>query len=577
MAATPESAKLFMSGLIERARKLKKTIAFPEGTDPRVLEAAARLAREGIVKPVLIGAAPANAPDGVKFIDPAKSPALGKYAALYYERRRAKGITQVEAAASGTQAALLRFPDGGRGRCRWQRWAAPSTAPPIPCARRCMPSGRTRAHGWFRASSLWRCADLALGHNGLMAFADCAVVMDPTAIELADIAIATAESTRVLINAEPAVALLTFSTKGSGKGKEPDKVMEALRNSAGARAGNERGWRTAGRRGGGCDGGQVQSAWVESGGPRQYAGISHLVGGQHRVQTGGAVGRRDGDRAVHARAGEAGQRSVARLFGGRHFQRRGGDGASIRVSIAPAMLTVPAGLFRTLRPEPGRARLSLQEIQVAPRPHVVDALRGRTKISWRPNPPPMRTCCWCTIAEWVSQAAQRHPDLSGNSAPGDPLLAADGGSVLAGGGGHHSGGAPRAGESGIGFNVGGGFHHAFAGHGEGFCAINDIAVAIRRCSARGPCSAPWWWIATCTTATARPRFSPATPRSSRCPSTSSTTIPAKSRLRSLDIHLADGIGDAEYLHRLGNGYRAALTMFQPELLIVYVAGRRSLL
>ena len=76
MAAIPESAKLFMTGLIERARKLKKTIVFPEGTDARVLEAAARLAREG-----------------VEFVDPANSPLLKKYAALYYERRRAKGTT----------------------------------------------------------------------------------------------------------------------------------------------------------------------------------------------------------------------------------------------------------------------------------------------------------------------------------------------------------------------------------------------------------------------------------------------------------------------------------------------------
>ena len=94
MAAIPESAKLFMSGLIERARKLKKTIAFPEGTDARVLDAAARLAREGVVKPVLIGARPANAPEGVEFVDPANSPLVKKYAALYFERRRAKGTTQ---------------------------------------------------------------------------------------------------------------------------------------------------------------------------------------------------------------------------------------------------------------------------------------------------------------------------------------------------------------------------------------------------------------------------------------------------------------------------------------------------
>ena len=52
----------FMSGLIERARKLKKTIVFPEGDDPRVLEAAARLAREGVVRPMLIGPKPPRAP-----------------------------------------------------------------------------------------------------------------------------------------------------------------------------------------------------------------------------------------------------------------------------------------------------------------------------------------------------------------------------------------------------------------------------------------------------------------------------------------------------------------------------------
>ena len=68
--AMPESAGLFVAGLIERARKLKKTIVFPEGDDPRVLEAAARLAREGVARPVLVGAKPGNAPEGIELRRP---------------------------------------------------------------------------------------------------------------------------------------------------------------------------------------------------------------------------------------------------------------------------------------------------------------------------------------------------------------------------------------------------------------------------------------------------------------------------------------------------------------------------
>ena len=64
--------------------------------------------------------------------------------------------------------------------------------------------------------------------TGRIAFADCAVVIEPNAMQMADIAIATAESTRVLIDAEPVVALLSFSTKGSGRGPMVNKVVEAM-------------------------------------------------------------------------------------------------------------------------------------------------------------------------------------------------------------------------------------------------------------------------------------------------------------------------------------------------------------
>jgi len=217
-----------MSGLIERARKLKKTIAFPEGNDPRVLEAAARLAREGVVKPVLLGPKPAAAAEGVTFIDPTSSHLASKYAALYYERRRAKGITQVEAAAIAKKPLYFASLMVGAGDAQGSvGGAVNSTADTVRAALHCVgtaPRARLLSSVFIMALQ-----DRSLGHNGLIAFADCAVVVDPSASELADIAISTAESTRVLMGAEPAVALLTFSTKGSGKGAEVNKVVEALR------------------------------------------------------------------------------------------------------------------------------------------------------------------------------------------------------------------------------------------------------------------------------------------------------------------------------------------------------------
>ncbi len=228
MAAIPESARQFMAGLIERARKLQKTIVFPEGSDPRVLEAAARLASEGVVKPVLIGARPNRAPEGVTFIDPAKSLRLQKYAALYYERRRAKGVTQIEAAEMALKPLYFASLMVGAGDADGSvGGAVNSTAETVRAALHAVgPDPRARL-----VSSLFVMAlpDCTLGHNGLMAFADCAVVIDPTATQLADIAIATAQSTRILMNTEAVVALLSFSTKGSGRHQEVDKVTEALR------------------------------------------------------------------------------------------------------------------------------------------------------------------------------------------------------------------------------------------------------------------------------------------------------------------------------------------------------------
>jgi len=224
----PESATVFLAGLIERARRSKKKIVFPEGSDPRVLNAAARLAQQGIVQPILIAPRPDSAPEGVTFIDPGTSPAASKYAALYYDRRRAKGITQVEAAAIARRsldfAALMVAAGDADGSVGG---AANTTAETVRAALHAVgPKPGVRL-----VSSVFIMAvhDRDFGHKGLLAFADCGIVIEPTPSQLAEIAIATAESTRTLIGAEPTVALLSFSTKGSGKHKQVDQVVEALR------------------------------------------------------------------------------------------------------------------------------------------------------------------------------------------------------------------------------------------------------------------------------------------------------------------------------------------------------------
>jgi len=139
---------------------------------------------------------------------------------------------------------------------------------------------------------------------------------------------------------------------------------------------------------------------------------------------------------------------------------------------------------------------------------------------------------------------------------------AAGGSILA---------ARYALSRGVGFNVGGGFHHAFPDHGEGFCAINDVAVAIRSLQHEKVIHKAM--VVDCdvhhgngTAAIFAGDLSVFTLSIHQF-----NNYPSEKPPSSLDIHLADGIGDAEYLHRLANGYHASLTMFKPEL-VVYVAG-----
>ncbi|MGH9657546.1 MAG: phosphate acetyltransferase, partial [Bryobacteraceae bacterium] len=168
------------------------------------------------------------APAGVTFVDPETSEQTRKYAALYYERRRARGTTEVEAGEIARRplyfAALMVAAGDADGSVGG---AVSTTAETVRAALHAV--GTRPGVRLVSSAFIMALADRGFGHDGLAAFADCAVVIDPSPVDLADIAISTAATTRVLIGAEPRVALLSFSTKGSGAHKQVDAVKEALR------------------------------------------------------------------------------------------------------------------------------------------------------------------------------------------------------------------------------------------------------------------------------------------------------------------------------------------------------------
>ncbi len=212
-------------------------IVLPEGEDIRTVQAAEMCVRDKIAKITVIGneekireaARIANANlNGVEILDHRKSADFGKMAMLYHELRRAKGVTLEEAEQTvkdslyfGNLLVKLGKADGSVAG------ATNTTAHTVAAALRCI-GVRT---GFKTVSSFFLMVvpDKNFGHEGAMIYADCGVVIDPTVAELAEIAIASADSCRALLNVEPRVAMLSFSTKGSAKHQLIDKIVEATK------------------------------------------------------------------------------------------------------------------------------------------------------------------------------------------------------------------------------------------------------------------------------------------------------------------------------------------------------------
>lgn len=225
----------FLDRITQRAKENKKTIVLPESTDIRTIKAAAMILEKGFANIVLVGEedkinelkGDLNI-DGVTIVDPLKSDKIDDYVNTLYELRKHKGMTIEQARETMKNPLFWGVMMVKKGDADGMvAGAINSTANTLRPALQILKT----APGTKLVSSFFIMIipDCEFGSNGTFLFSDCGLVENPSADDLSEIALASAKSFENLVDSEPKVAMLSYSSYGSAKSDLTEKVVEATR------------------------------------------------------------------------------------------------------------------------------------------------------------------------------------------------------------------------------------------------------------------------------------------------------------------------------------------------------------